>query len=189
MKHIAIFASGTGTNARKILEHFENHPSIKVALIVSNKASAPVLDIAREYQLPSCVINRNYFYKTEELVNDLQRHEIGLIVLAGFLWLVPTYLVAAFPKQIINIHPALLPKYGGKGMYGNHVHQAVWEAKETQSGITIHYVNEKYDEGAPIFQATCSITPSDTPSDISQKVRLLEHQHFAKTIEKVLSVT
>lgn len=185
MHHIAIFASGTGSNARKIVEYFDGHPSIRVAVVVSNKADAPVLDMARAHGIPTVVIDRQSFYGTEALMAHLAN--IDLLVLAGFLWLVPAWLVERFPQRIINIHPALLPNYGGKGMYGMHVHQAVHAAGDAESGITIHYVNAHYDEGQTLFQARCPIATADTPADIAAKVLALEHQHFAPVIEQLLT--
>ncbi len=182
--HIAIFASGTGTNARKIIEYFEKG-SIKVSLIVCNVPGAGVLEIAKEKGIPSLLINKNDFINTG-YVESLQNAEINFIVLAGFLWKVPEVLIKAYPKAIINIHPALLPKYGGKGMYGSRVHEAVIAANEKESGITIHWVNENYDEGAIIFQEKCSINSSDTAETLANKIHALEHTHFAPTIEKLL---
>lgn len=187
LKHIAIFASGTGSNALKIMEYFARHPSVRVSLVVSNRADAPVLAAAATQGVPTLVIHRTDFYHTEELLSQLKNHKISFIVLAGFLWLIPTYLVNAFPRKIVNIHPALLPKYGGKGMYGLHVHEAVKAAGEPESGITIHYVNENYDEGDIIFQARCDILPDDSPNDIARKVQKLEHEHFAPVIENIVS--
>ncbi|MEM1216505.1 MAG: phosphoribosylglycinamide formyltransferase [Bacteroidota bacterium] len=184
MPQIAIFASGTGSNARKIIEYFQDHPSIEVTLVVSNKSAAPVLEMAESFGIATQVIQRKVFYETETLLDDLQ--SVDLLVLAGFLWLVPPYLVHAFPHKIVNIHPALLPRYGGKGMYGMHVHQAVAEAGETESGLTIHYVNEVYDEGQIIFQARCALDATDTAEDIAAKVLALEHEHFAPTLEQLL---
>lgn len=186
MKHLAIFASGTGTNARKIIEHFAEHPDIKVALIVSNKPTAPVLDIAKEFDIDTCVINRHDFYQTENILKKTYTYSVDFVVLAGFLWLIPLYLVRQFNNRIVNIHPALLPKYGGKGMYGMNVHRAVELAQEKESGITIHYVNERYDEGHIIFQAKCQLSPTDQAEDIAHKVRDLEHKHFAKVIEDIV---
>jgi formyltetrahydrofolate-dependent phosphoribosylglycinamide formyltransferase len=189
--HLAIFASGAGSNAKKIIEHFENNPRIKVSLIVCNKPNAGVLKIAAEKGIPTLLINKTEFNETG-YVASLQNADIHMIVLAGFLWKVPPVLVKAFQagngiaKGIINIHPALLPKYGGKGMYGAHVHEAVIAAGETESGITIHWVNEHYDEGAIIFQATCKIENGDTPDMLANKIHALEHAHFATTIEKLL---
>lgn len=186
MKKIAIFASGTGSNALKIIEHFSTISDAQVSLIISNNPTAPVLDIAKNHNIPSLVINRTGFYKTEDILANLATKAIDFIVLAGFMWLVPPYLVAAFPNKIINIHPALLPKFGGKGMYGMNVHKAVYAAKETETGITIHYVNEQYDEGNIIFQAKCSLEPSDTPDLIALKIRQLEHDNFPLVIEKLV---
>ncbi len=184
--HIAIFASGAGSNARKIIEYFENKGlRIKISLIVCNVAGAGVLEIAKEKGIPSLIINKTDFSATG-YVDSLQNADINFIVLAGFLWKVPEVLVRAYPKAIINIHPALLPKYGGKGMYGARVHEAVIAAKEKESGITIHWVNEHYDEGAIIFQAKCSIDASDTADTLANKIHTLEHAHFAPTIEKLL---
>jgi len=188
-KHIAIFASGSGSNAQKILEYFDDREDIEVALIVTNKRNAGVLQHAKAYDVPTLRIDRSYFYDTQAILNVLQAEHIDLIVLAGFLWLIPPYLIEAFPNQIINIHPALLPKYGGKGMYGHHVHQAVKENKEIESGMTIHYVNEHFDEGNHIFQASCKIDTSDSADDIARKVLVLEHQHYAEVIDELLSVS
>ena len=187
MKNIAIFASGTGSNAKKIVEHFSNNATISVGLIISNKPTAKVLDMAKAHNIPTLIINRTDFYKTESLLTDLKKYQIDFIALAGFLWLIPTYLVKAFPNKMINIHPALLPKYGGKGMYGHHVHEAVFKNRETESGITLHYVNEQYDEGNVIFQATCPVTPTDTPVDIARNVLKLEHYYFPRVLMSLLS--
>ena len=184
--HIAIFASGAGSNARKIIEYFENKGlRIKVSLIVCNVPGAGVLEIAEEKGIPSLMINKSDF-AANGYVESLKNAGIDFIVLAGFLWKVPEVLVRAYPKAIINIHPALLPKYGGKGMYGARVHEAVIAAGEKESGITIHWVNENYDEGAIIFQAKCSIDASDTATSLANKIHALEHAHFATTIEKLL---
>ena len=185
--HIAIFASGAGSNTRKIIEYFENKGlRIKVSLIVCNVPGAGVLDIAEEKGIPSLMINKSDF-AANGYVESLKNAGIDFIVLAGFLWKVPELLVRAYPKAIINIHPALLPKYGGKGMYGARVHEAVIAAGEKESGITIHWVNEHYDEGAIIFQAKCSIDTNDTADTLANKIHALEHAHFAPTIEKLLS--
>lgn len=186
MKNIAIFASGGGSNARKIIEYFADSPEVKVALVVSNKKDAGVLEIAKAHNIPTQIIHRQMFYETEELLDILRQLRIDFIVLAGFLWLIPAWLVRAYPRRMVNIHPALLPKYGGKGMYGMHVHEAVRAANESETGITIHYVNEQYDEGAIIFQARCPVAPSDTPADIARKVHELEHRHFSRVIAETL---
>jgi phosphoribosylglycinamide formyltransferase-1 len=183
---LAIFASGTGSNAKKIVEYFRENPYINVSLIVSNKKDAPVLDMARVNGIETLVIERKGFYETEDLLPTLQARQIDFIVLAGFLWLMPSYLIKAFDRKIINIHPALLPKYGGKGMYGMRVHEAVRAAGERETGITIHYVDEHYDNGDIIFQEKCYLEPKDTSEEIAHKVQLLEHQHFAPVIEKLL---
>lgn len=186
MHQIAIFASGTGSNARKIVEYFQNKPDIGVKLVLSNKAAAPVLEMARDHGIDTLTLTRKSFYESECLLDQLQEYQIDFIVLAGFLWLVPPYLVKAYPKKVVNIHPALLPKYGGKGMYGHWVHEAVKQAGETESGMTVHYVNEAYDEGDVIFQARCRIVPEDNPETIAKKVLLLEHEHFAPVIEQLI---
>jgi phosphoribosylglycinamide formyltransferase-1 len=183
---IAIFASGTGTNADKIMAHFSAIPGIEVALVLSNRPNAGVLQYAAQYQVPTLVFDRHTFYQSETILQELQRLEIDWIVLAGFLWLVPANLIDAFPQRIINIHPALLPDFGGKGMYGMRVHEAVVAAGKEQTGITIHYVNNRYDEGATIFQATCVVDPSDTPDDIATKVHKLEHRYFPIVLEKLI---
>lgn len=187
MKHIVIFASGRGSNAKKIIDHFKDHPEIAVAGIISNKAEAGVLELARSHNLPSLVISKNTFNEGSVLIPWLAKLETKLIVLAGFLWLIPDYLIKAYPNQIINIHPALLPAYGGKGMYGHHVHKAVFKNKEQYSGITIHYVNEHFDEGAHIFQASCKVSDVSSPQEIASRVLELEHFHYPREIEKLLS--
>jgi len=186
MKKIAVFASGSGSNARKIMEYFQEHPGIRVALLVSNKADAGALEIARSFGVPTHTINRNSFYQTTELLEVLRMHDIHFIALAGFLWLVPAYLVQAYPQRIVNIHPALIPKFCGKGMFGHHVHEAVKAAGETESGMTIHFVNEHYDEGDIILQVRTPLSPDDDAHRIAAKVLQLEHAHFAKTIEQIL---
>jgi len=184
MINIAVFASGSGTNTEKIIEHFKNHEKIRIALIVCNKPDAYVLTRAENHQVPSYLISKDSFASKDATLNVLQSNNIDCIVLAGFLWLVPIYLVQAYPNRILNIHPALLPKYGGKGMYGMHVHRAVVENKEKESGISIHYVNEKYDEGQIIAQFSCPVDSSDTPESLAGKIHALEHDHFPAVIEK-----
>ena len=180
---IAVFASGNGTNAEAIFRHFEGHPNISVVRLLSNKAEAGVLQRAARYGINTTVFGRKQFYDTTEVTALLQADGVNWVVLAGFLWLVPQHMLTAYPQRIVNIHPALLPKYGGKGMYGMHVHQAVKAANETVSGITIHYANERYDEGGIIMQAACEIGPSDSAEEIAQKVQKLEHQHYPTAIE------
>lgn len=186
MKNIAIFASGTGTNAQKIMERFDQHSQARVNLVLSNKSKALVLDKAEKFNVPTHIIHRDSFYNSNEVVDILQNLDTDLIVLAGFLWLVPQNLIAAFPNRIINIHPALLPKYGGKGMYGMRVHEAIVANQEKESGITIHYVNEQYDEGKVIFQKSCPVTPEDTPTEVAKKVQVLEHQYFPEVVEQLV---
>lgn len=187
MSNIAIFASGTGSNARKIIEYFKNKTDIDVKLVLSNKPGAPVLDMARSHGIDTLTFDRAGFYKTDGLLEQLHQYQIDLIVLAGFLWLVPPYLVQAYANRIVNIHPALLPRYGGPGMYGRHVHEAVKQAGDTESGMTIHYVNEAYDEGDIIFQASCRLAPDDNPEMIAKRVLKLEHEHFAPVIEQLIA--
>ena len=190
MKRIAIFASGTGSNAQKILAHFKTSPNIQVALIVSNKPNAGVLNFAKEFDTPSLIIDRERFLKGDGYVPELQAAKIDWIILAGFLWKIPVSLLNQWEKRIINIHPALLPNYGGKGMYGEAVHQAVLAAKEKESGITIHYVDEQYDHGATIFQATCPVLPTDNAASLAEKIHALEHLYYSLIIEKeILSHT
>lgn len=187
-KRIAIFASGGGSNAQKIAEYFKNHPTIEVGLIVSNKADAGVLGIAQNMGIDTYIIpSKKEFTDTESLLQELYINQIDFIVLAGFLWLVPGYLVNAYPGRIVNIHPALLPKYGGKGMHGMHVHRSVVAAGEKESGITIHLVDKVYDNGEHLFQAKVPIEPADTPEVVQQKVLVLEHANFAQVIEKVIN--
>ncbi|TCK85472.1 phosphoribosylglycinamide formyltransferase [Albibacterium bauzanense] len=185
-KRIAIFASGSGSNAQKILEYFKDHSSAEVSIILSNNPDAYVLQRADNFEIPTHIFDRDEFYHSDNILNLLTDLQIDLIVLAGFLWLIPKNLIEAFPNRIINIHPALLPSYGGKGMYGNHVHQAVLEAKEPESGITIHYVNEKFDEGKIIYQARYRIEPDDTIELIQFKGQQLEHLHYPKVIENII---
>ncbi|MCS7037655.1 MAG: phosphoribosylglycinamide formyltransferase [Saprospiraceae bacterium] len=189
MTNLAVFASGTGSNARCITDFFAQSDCARVRLVVSNKPDAPVLAMARERGIPALVVDRAYFYESERLLSVLAEHSIGFIVLAGFLWLVPTYLVRAYWRRMVNIHPALLPAYGGKGMYGLRVHEAVKAAGERETGITIHYVNERYDEGDIIFQARCSVLPADTPTDIARRVQALEHEHYPRVLERLICST
>lgn len=186
MTRIAIFASGSGSNAENIAHYFSNDPTAEVALILSNKKDAYVLERAKKLQIKALTFSRNQFLETDEILHYLVKNEINLIVLAGFLLKIPEKLIKSFPNKIINIHPALLPKYGGKGMYGDHVHQSVVKNKETESGITIHFVNENYDEGKIIFQAKCQISDSDDAADVAKKIHALEYEHFPKIIDQVI---
>lgn len=184
-RRIAIFASGTGSNAGKIMEYMRGHARLEVVLVVCNKPGAGVINIAAEYGVPVLMIEKETFFRGNAYLDELRlRHQIDLIVLAGFLWKVPSALVEAYPGRIVNIHPALLPKYGGKGMYGHHVHAAVIAAGESESGITIHLVNERYDEGKILFQANCTVEASDTPDILAQKVHALEHAHYPRVVEE-----
>ncbi|MBD3748464.1 MAG: phosphoribosylglycinamide formyltransferase [Sphingobacteriales bacterium] len=185
-KRIAIFASGSGSNAQKIMEHFKRSNDAEVALILTNNPDAYVLQRADNFEVPSHIFDRKEFYETDKIVQLLKNLNIDLVVLAGFLWLVPQPLLKAFPNKIINIHPSLLPKYGGKGMYGEKVHQAVLADGEQESGITIHFVNEAFDEGEIIHQSKFKIEKGDDLEMIKFKVQQLEHQHFPKVIEALL---
>lgn len=187
MKKIAIFASGSGTNAQKIMEHFSESDQVEVAMVLVNKSNAGVIERAQNFNVPITVFNKQQFSQSDEIVTLLKQNEIDLVVLAGFLWLIPQNMVNSYPNKIVNIHPALLPKYGGKGMYGSKVHEAVILAKEVESGITIHYVNEKYDEGAIIAQFHCEVTPEDTSETLAQRIHSLEHAYFPEVIEHILS--
>jgi len=186
-KNIAIFASGEGTNAQRIIDYFKNSEKVNVTLVVSNKETANVLNRAKAASIETYLLNKSNFLESDSTIQFLKSKNIDLIVLAGFLWMIPENLVKAFPNKIINIHPALLPKFGGKGMYGMNVHRAVIEAKEKQSGISIHFVNEHYDEGEIISQHTCAISENDSPESLAGKIHDLEYEFFPKAIEKVLS--
>ncbi|WP_426668758.1 phosphoribosylglycinamide formyltransferase [Mucilaginibacter sp. McL0603] len=185
-KRIAIFASGSGSNAQKIMEHFKRSSEAEVVLILTNNPQAYVLQRADNFEVPSHIFTRNEFYNSDDVIKLLKNLQVDLIVLAGFLWLVPPSLLKAFPNKIINLHPALLPKYGGKGMYGDHVHRAVLDAKEEESGITIHFVDEKFDEGEILHQSRFKIEPDDNLEMIKFKGQQLEHQHFPRVIESLL---
>lgn len=187
LKNIAIFASGTGSNAQKIIDHFRGSGLAKVTLILSNKAEAGIFKIAEKEQIPAVLIDKEQFFRGDTYIKLLQEAKTDLVVLAGFLWKVPANLVTTFPNRIINIHPALLPKFGGKGMYGHFVHEAVLAAGEKESGITIHYVNEKYDDGGVILQEKCSITEDDTLESLARKVQVLEHKWFPLIVERLLT--
>lgn len=186
MKRIAIFASGAGSNAKKIIAHFKNSPHVQVALVVSNKSKAGVLTIANEAGVPILLIERNLFFESDHYVNFLKEQQIDWIILAGFLWKIPARILAGWGGRIINVHPALLPNYGGKGMYGEAVHKAVLEAGDKESGITIHYVDEQYDHGAIIYQATCPVLVDDTPATLATRIHTLEHAHYPRVIEEIV---
>lgn len=186
MKNIALFASGNGSNVQRIAEYFAGSQTVNILLIVCNKSNAYVLERAKNLGINALLIDKKMFYETDFVVKTLQNLHVDLIVLAGFLWLIPENLIEAFPEKIVNIHPALLPKYGGKGMYGMHVHEAVIANKELYSGITIHYVNSNYDEGDIILQKKCKLSTDDTPEIVAQKVHELEYFHYPLTIEKLL---
>jgi folate-dependent phosphoribosylglycinamide formyltransferase PurN len=183
---LAIFASGSGTNAAKIIDHFRQHPTIRVALIAGNKATAGVWDIARREGMDTLPLDKARFNR-DGYVPVLKEYRIDWVILAGFLWKVPPALIAAYPAHILNIHPSLLPKFGGKGMYGHFVHEAVIATGETQSGITIHLVDEQYDHGKTLFQAVCDIDVGETPESLATKIQRLEHRHFPDIIERHLS--
>ncbi|MCC6186176.1 MAG: phosphoribosylglycinamide formyltransferase [Chitinophagaceae bacterium] len=184
-KPIIIFASGTGTNAEAIIQYFNKNKEAQVCLIVCNKANAKVLDVARNYQIPFLLTDKETFGEALFL-EQLTGYKPQLIVLAGFLWKIPSSILETFPNKIVNIHPALLPKYGGKGMYGHKVHQAVKDAGDLETGITIHFVNQNYDEGTILMQAKCAIGQSDSASDIANKVAKLEHAYYPVTIQLLL---
>lgn len=186
MIKVAILASGSGTNAENIVRYFEKNDKIEIACIISNKKDAFVLERAKRLNIPSAYFSKNDFENTSKVIAYLIEQKINFIVLAGFLLKIPQNIINLYPQNIINIHPALLPKYGGKGMYGDNVHKAVIAAGEKESGITIHYVNENYDEGDIIFQATCTIEPTDNYEDLAKKVHELEYKHFPEVIENLL---
>lgn len=183
---IALFASGSGSNVENIVRYFAEKRTAEFPLILSNKQGAFVHERAKKLGIPSVTFSRDEFADGCEIVSLLKKYEVDFVVLAGFLLKISMPILEAYPDRIINIHPALLPKFGGKGMYGHHVHQAVVDAGETQSGITIHYVNEHYDEGNIIFQATCEVSNDDTPDRVADKVHVLEYLHFPKIIEDVI---
>ncbi len=185
-KRIAIFASGSGSNAQKIMEHFKKHMDAEVVIVLTNNPEAYVLQRADNFEIPSHIFDKHEFYKTNNVVDLLKNLQIDLIVLAGFMWLIPQNLLKAFPNKIINIHPALLPKYGGKGMYGDRVHQAILDAHEEESGITIHFIDEHFDEGEIIHQSRFKIEPGDDLEMLKFKGQQLEHLHYPKVVEQLL---
>jgi phosphoribosylglycinamide formyltransferase-1 len=186
MRNIAIFASGTGTNAENIIKYFSNRNTAKVSLVLSNKRHAEVLKRAEAHNIRTVFFEYKEFYNTGKVLRYLSLYKIDFIVLAGFLWLVPESILEQYPDRIINIHPALLPSYGGKGMYGDAVHKAVIESRDKESGITIHYINKLYDKGDIIFQSRVKVDPSDTPALLAEKVHALEYVHYPKIIEDLV---
>ncbi len=186
MTNIAIFASGSGSNAENIISHFKNNTKISVSAVFCNSPDAFVIQRAHKLQVPCHIFGRKDLYENSKVLDLLKSHNINWIILAGFLWKIPESLTNNYPSHIINIHPALLPRFGGKGMYGHHVHQAVIDAREKESGITIHYVNENYDEGNTIFQARCVVEENDTPDTLAAKIHHLEQLHFPRVIEEVI---
>ena len=186
MKRIVIFASGSGTNAENLIKFFHNSDNVSVIQVLTNNPHAKVLERAKKLKVSALSFGRIAFSKTDDVLNVLRASKPDLIVLAGFLWKFPENILNEFPNKVINVHPALLPKYGGKGMYGMHVHEAVVANNETETGITIHYVNEHYDEGATIFQAKCDVSSTDNANDVAAKIHELEMEHFPKVVEKLL---
>ena len=185
MMRIVILASGAGSNAENIINYFKNSDVISVTQVMSNRKDAKVIERAERLKVSNISFNRNDFYETDKVLKILKENA-DYIILAGFLWKLPEVIINTFPNKIINIHPALLPKYGGKGMYGIHVHEAVVKNNEKKSGITIHYVNENYDEGAIIFQKSFEVLPTDSAEDVAAKIHILEYENFPKIIEKVI---
>src|SRR5687768_12410569 len=188
MTKIAIFASGAGSNAARIIDYFRKHEKTGITLIVCNNPSAGVIEIAAQEKIPVLIVEKEQFFRGDAYVPFLKSKNIDFIVLAGFLWKIPAAILSAYPNSIINIHPALLPNYGGKGMFGMNVHAAVLKAGDKESGITIHYVDEHYDNGDIIFQDKCPVLPSDTPETLAGKVHKLEHEHFPRVIDQVVSL-
>lgn len=186
-KNIAIFASGSGSNAERLTNYFSDNEHINISLFLTNNKNAGVIERGQRLGIPTVIFNKTAFAKTDKIVSLLVNQQVDYIVLAGFLWLIPANLLEVFSDKIINIHPALLPKYGGKGMWGHHVHEAVVNNKETETGITIHLVNEEYDKGKILFQAHCAISSTDSPAEVAKKVQELEHEHFPKILEEVLT--
>jgi len=187
MRNIAIFASGSGTNAENIIRYFSNRNTAQVSLILSNRREAYVFKRAAALNIRSVFFDRKELYVTDKVLRYLSFYKIDFIVLAGFLWLIPDNILTAYEKRIINIHPALLPRHGGKGMYGDIVHESVIASREKVSGITIHYVNGKYDQGDIIFQAECSVEPSDTPESLASRVHALEYEHYPRVVEELVA--
>lgn len=187
MKKIALFASGSGTNVENIATFFRPDKTIQISRIYCNNPTAFVLERAKKLDIPAMIFSKDDFYSSARVLKQLKNDQTDLIVLAGFLWLIPKNILENYHQKIINIHPALLPKYGGKGMYGSHVHEAVIASGDRKSGISIHYVNEKYDDGAIIFQASCDIEKNETPETLASKIHKLEHEHFPRVIKTIIS--
>jgi phosphoribosylglycinamide formyltransferase-1 len=187
MHKIAIFASGTGSNTQNLIDFFRMQQSIKICLVVSNKPEAGVLQIAQNEHIPSMVLEKEKFFRGNAYVDELEQQAVTFIILAGFLWKIPAALIRAYPNKIINIHPALLPSYGGKGMYGNFIHDAVIKAGDKKTGITIHFVDDEYDHGPIIFQASCPVDAHDTAATIAHKIHQLEYDNYPKVVEDVLT--
>lgn len=186
VRNIAIFASGSGSNTEKIIEYFKDRDDVHISAVYTNNRTAGVLKKAKNRNVDTVVFDRSDFYNSELIINDLQRRQVKLIILAGFLWLIPESLIDAFPDRIINIHPALLPNYGGKGMYGIHVHRAVSQAGESETGITVHFVNKEYDKGRIISQIRCPVIPNESPNVIAAKVLKVEHLYYPQIIDQLL---
>ena len=186
MKRLVLFASGSGTNVENIIRHFQNNKTIKVTQVLTNKKNAKVIDRCNILNISSLYFNKEDFYQSNFILN-LLKEKADFIILAGFLWKIPQNIIDSFPNKIINIHPALLPKYGGKGMYGKYIHQAIVKNKETETGITIHFVNENYDEGAIIFQKSVKLSQKDTVNDVARKISILEMANFPRIIEEVVT--
>ncbi len=189
LKRIAIFASGSGSNAQRIMEHFKRHKEMEVAIVLSNRADSYVLQRADNFEIPTHVFSKEELYDSATILQLLKNLDIDIIVLAGFLWLIPANIIQQYPKRIINIHPALLPKYGGKGMYGDIIHETVIANHDHETGITIHYVNETFDEGEIIYQNKCLVESTDTTEKLAYKVHQLEHLHYPRIIEDLLKKT
>ena len=187
MKRVVIFASGSGSNAENLIKFFHNSDNASVIQVLTNNPHAKVIDRCKNLNVSALSFNRIAFSKSEDVLNILKASQPDLIVLAGFLWKFPEFILNQFPNKVINIHPALLPKHGGKGMYGMHIHQAVVTNKDAETGITIHYVNENYDEGAIIFQAKCNVLPTDSAEDVAGKIHLLEMEHFPNVVNRLLN--
>ncbi|MDR2027532.1 MAG: phosphoribosylglycinamide formyltransferase [Prevotellaceae bacterium] len=186
MNNIAIFASGSGTNAQRLIEHFSPITDTNISILLTNKKNAGVIERAGKFNVPVRIFGREEFYYSDNIAVFLQNEKIDWIILAGFLWLIPENLLKMYPNRIVNIHPALLPKHGGKGMYGMNVHQAVIDAKEKESGITVHYINGEYDRGDIIFQATCPVDETDSPETLAAKIHELEYKHFPVVMENLI---